>query len=519
MSKHGICDPESTPDTLREGGGEGEERLRLTLEVAGIGTWDWDVATDLVTASRLTQTLLGPATPGVTRGGCGFAGFLERIHPDDREAVNRALRAALVDANVYQTEFRVATTGEQVRWLAWQGQILRDAAGRPTHVTGIATDITAHKEAEAQRELLARGEKLRALGQMAGGIAHDLNQALAVVSGYADLARETLAEGNAAEAADQLEIIAQAARQGAETVKRVLTFTRQEEPGLVESVEIRQVLEEAARFTAPRWRDATQAEGRPIRLLIDAEPGLRLLGLSYALREALINLILNAVDALPHGGEIRLSARRRADRIEIQVVDTGVGMPAAVQRRIFEPFYTTKGERGSGLGLAMVFAIVERHEGEITVTSVEGAGTTFRLTFPTREEAPHRESHLAPAGRVKSVRVLVVEDDQTIAAMLASMLRRLGCEVQLAASGEAAVTLLNGDGFDVVISDLSLGTGINGWDLADYVRKQQLGARFVLASGWSASIGADEATTRGVDGLLAKPYRMDEIRQIMGRLT
>jgi PAS domain S-box-containing protein len=494
----------------------GEERLRLTLEVAGIGTWDWDAARDLVTASALTQALLGPAPIGAAHG---FAGFLERVHPDDREAVNRALRAAPPDADRYQIEFRVAAGGDAVRWLAWQGQILRDAHGRAAHVTGIATDITAQKRAETQRELLARGERLRALGQMAGGIAHDLNQALAVVTGYADLAREALAEGNAAEAADQLEIIAQAARQGTETVKRLLTFTRQEEPGLLESVEVRQVLEEAARFTAPRWRDGAQAEGRPIRLQIEAEPGLRLFGLSYALREALINLILNAVDALPRGGEICLAAGHRSDRIEIQVTDTGIGMPAAVKRRIFEPFFTTKGERGSGLGLAMVFAIVERHEGEITVESIEGAGTTFRLTFPTREEPAHRETQIPTAGRVAPVRVLVVEDDPTIASMLARMLERLGCEVGLAPTGEVAVALLAGDRFDVVISDLSLGPGINGWDLADHVRRSRLGARFVLASGWSASIGADEATTRGVDGLLAKPYRMDEIRQVMERLT
>jgi PAS domain S-box-containing protein len=506
-----IHDTEAAGAALRES----EERLRRATLAARVVVWEWDLATDTFTWSGDLERFLGVEPGSLDQS----SGWLRRaVHPDDLAMLETAVARCRADGEPFLVEHRVIWPDGTIRWLEARGTFIPDPHGVPVRAAGTGVDITDRKLAETQRESCARGEKLRALGQMAGGIAHDLNQALAVVSGYADLARETLLQGDVNEALDQLEIIAQAAIQGAETVKRLLTFTRHEEPGLIENVDFKQVLDEAARFTAPRWRDATQAEGRPILLTIAAEPGLRIRGLSYAVREALINLILNAVDALPYGGEIRLSTRSHGDRVTVEIVDTGIGMSAGVQARIFEPFYTTKGERGSGLGLAMVFAIVEQHEGTVTVESAEGKGTTFRLTFPLHDEAARPDDRHAPTNGPLPARVLIVEDDPTIGRMLTTMLERLECQVQLAASGEDALSALEAAPVDVVISDLGLGPGMNGWELAEQVRRRWPGPRFVLASGWSASIAAHEAATRGVDGLLAKPYRINDIREIVSRL-
>ena len=387
-------------------------------------------------------------------------------------------------------------------------------------VLALIRDIGERKEAERQRELFERGQRLRALGQMAGGIAHDLNQALAVVTGYAELAIDDLWQlPNTAATRGFLETVTQAAMQGSDSVKRLLTFARQQDQGPIERVDVAQVVEDTARFTAPQWRDRTQAEGRPVVLETQVEPGLRVRGWATALREALMNLVLNAVDAMPDGGTIVVSARREGDLALVEVADSGFGMPPSVQEHIFEPFYTTKGELGTGLGLAMVFGIVERHGGEIAVRSVPGEGTTFSLRLPL--DADGASSALSPTvpTSVLPIRVLVVDDEPQLARMLAAMLARDRHDVEVATSGEEAVTQLEAGGYDVVISDLSMGSGMNGWQLAEEVARRWPDTHVVLASGWGAGIGEQEARERSVDGVLAKPYRLDDVRTVLGRLT
>ena len=245
-------------------------------------------------------------------------------------------------------------------------------------------DITEAKQAEQQREAMAQSEKLRALGQMATGIAHDLNQSLMLVASYSDLARQALVQDppNLAELEDLLTTTTQAALDGGETVKRLLLFTRAAPEQDSQPVDLSSVVRDAAQLTAPRWRDAAQAEGRPISLHIEADGHPTIQGSPAQLRELMTNLIFNAVDALPTGGTIRLRVVAEDGQGIVEVADSGVGMSAEVQARVFEPFFTTKGEGGTGLGLAMVFGIVEQHGGHIEVRSAPGDGTTFRITFP-----------------------------------------------------------------------------------------------------------------------------------------
>ena len=382
--------------------------------------------------------------------------------------------------------------------------------------TVILRDITDRLEAERQREGLARNEKLRAVGQMASGIAHDLNQTLMLITSYTDLASEALHQRppNLAELDNLLTTATQAAMDGGETVKQLLLFARAlpDRDGRV--VDLRSVVADAAQLTAPRWRNGAQAEGRPIWLHIEAEGTPTIQGFPEQLRELMTNLIFNAVDALPAGGTIRLRVWAEHEQGIIEVIDSGMGMSAEIQERIFEPFFTTKGESGSGLGLAMVFGIVERHAGRIEVWSAPGTGTTFHLSFPLVAGSLEIEPSAAPAGppdSVSSLRILIVDDEPMVTRAVSRMLKSSGQIVEVAASGEEALETLSRQPYDVVVSDLGMGAGMNGFELAEMVRDQWPAVRFLLATGWGATIDPGEARTRGVESVLAKPYRRADL--------
>ncbi|HEY3081688.1 MAG TPA: GAF domain-containing protein [Chloroflexota bacterium] len=370
---------------------------------------------------------------------------------------------------------------------------------------------------EAERALaIARAseqaEKLRALGQMASGIAHDLNQTLGLVVGHAELALRALEEKDPAldEVGDSLSTLFQAGLDGAATVRRLLTFARGREEGDPVPTDLAALVRDVAQFTAPRWRDGAQAEGRPIRLEIDAPAPATVLGWPASLREALTNLIFNAVDALPGGGDLKLSVRRAADRVHVEVADTGVGMSEEVRARAFEPFFTTKGSAGTGLGLAMVHAIVGRHGGEVEIASAPGQGTVFRLLLPATEPAAgagERDGGVVHAPR----RILVVDDEVGLTRLAARMLEQAGHRVATAASGEEAIERMSGQVFDVVVTDLGLGAGMNGWELTAEIRQRWPTTGVALATGWGAAIDPARARELGAGAVVAKPYRQVDL--------
>jgi nitrogen-specific signal transduction histidine kinase/CheY-like chemotaxis protein len=389
-------------------------------------------------------------------------------------------------------------------------------------VVGVARDNTARKEGQAVRRAQAHGERLRALGEMASGIAHDLNQSLALITGYGDMARQELSldAPDLLRVREMVEITARAALEGGHALRGLLTFVRSQElMAEAERLEVHELLHDVARLTAPRWRDAPQVEGRPIHLTVDAAADLAVTGSSAALREAITNLIFNAVDALPQGGKIQLLARAQDDRVIIEVRDSGTGIPRDIQARIFDPFFTTKGERGTGLGLPQVLSIVERHLGSIDVDSDPRHGTSFTISLPMSDEAATpasaRAAERMPEAPKRSIRVLIVEDEDQLARMASIVLKQRGHHVCVASSGDAALVQLEDEArFDLVISDLGLGPGKNGWDVAEAVRRRWPATRFVLVTGWGAAIDLAEARLRGVDRIIAKPYRIAELRQV-----
>jgi len=502
---------------------DSEHRLRLALEASHMGTWDYDVASNHMEWSTEMASVFGVAQDRL--GGTLTEG-IAHLHPDDRSAAERAVREGLEHGSEFQIEARVVGDSGEVRWMLAKGRVYRDIQGRPIQMTGIAMDVSERKEAEATRQALAHTERLRALGQMASGIAHDLNQSLALISGYSDMARQELLLDvpDVGRVREMVEITSRAALEGGQALKGLLSFARtQELMAESEWVDLAELLRDVARLTSPRWRDASQAEGRPINLEVQTEPGCTVHGSPGALREAFTNLIFNAVDALPRGGSIFLHVRRSEDDAVVEVRDTGTGITHELQARIFDPFFTTKGDRGTGLGLPQVVAIIERHAGRLEVDSTPGRGSTFRLSFPivAAPEAMVDEAagEKANGGAARSIRVLVVEDEEQLAKMASLVLTQRGHHVVVATSGEAALQRLREESFELVISDLGLGAGKNGWDVAAEVRKNWPTTRFVLVTGWGAGIDPNEARARGVDEVIAKPYRIADLRLIADRVA
>jgi signal transduction histidine kinase/ActR/RegA family two-component response regulator len=373
----------------------------------------------------------------------------------------------------------------------------------------------AYTDLERAQEELVRAEKLRALGQLAAGVAHDLNNTLAAVLGQAELLRLGDLDTGAQEALQTLEL---AATDGALIVRRLQDFARQRASEALAPCDLGEVVRQALDFTRPQWKDAAERQGRRIAIRLEVPALPPVLGDPSSLREALANLLLNAVDAMPQGGTLRIGAREisppdatDADRwVELTVEDTGVGMPEEVRRRIFEPFFTTKGVRGTGLGLSVVYGILERHGGRIAVASTPGAGTVFTCHVRVAPENATR----AVASRTPLVstpqRLLLIDDEPLVRSTLATMLRTAGHTVHEAADGPAGLAHLSAATVDLVFTDLGM-PEMTGTEVAAAVKARHPHMPVVLLTGWGEHGAGAPTACNGIDRLLGKPVRLSDL--------
>ncbi|HWF09209.1 MAG TPA: response regulator [Bryobacteraceae bacterium] len=367
-------------------------------------------------------------------------------------------------------------------------------------------------------------ERLRALGQMASGIAHDINNALAPVSLYVAtlLEREP---GLSTRARDYLEITQRAIEDVAHTVGRMRDFYRARGPELVLSpVDVNRIVRQVADLTRARWHDIPLERGIVIDLRLDLARNLaHASGIEAEMREALTNLVFNAVDAMPAGGTLMLrtsAASEDSGHIEIAVTDTGSGMDEQTRRQCLEPFFTTKGERGTGLGLAMVYGVVRRHSAEIDIESAPGAGTTVRLRFASSaaSQIPVQE---APEIAPTSLRLLIVDDDPVVSKTLHQILEIEGHQVATAMGGQEAVNLFEAgsdrrDSFDVVITDLGM-PHVDGTRVAAAVKTGSPATRVILLTGWGQKLMAEGNVPPHVDYVISKPPKLRDLRNALAQ--
>ena len=365
----------------------------------------------------------------------------------------------------------------------------------------------------AQAELV-QSEKLRALGQMAAGIAHDLNNMLAVVLGQAELLRLQVADPAVQKALQPLET---AATDGAQVVRRLQAFAHQQPSGPLQPCDLDALVREAVELTRPRWKDEPLRQGRQIEVQVGLEEVPPVLGHPAEIREVITNLILNAVDALPQGGRIRFGGTRAEGHVYLTVADTGIGMSEVVRARLFEPFFTTKGGQGTGLGLAVAYGIMERHGGNITAQSTPGQGSTFTLRFRVARAA-RDESGAAPGpAAITKRRILLIDDDPAVRTTLATMLRAAGHDVDEATDGTAGLARLEAGPVDVLLTDLGM-PGMTGWDVARAVKSRAPQIPIILLTGWGER-HAKEIGDGPVDQVLGKPVRLPDLLAAIGRVT
>ncbi len=355
-------------------------------------------------------------------------------------------------------------------------------------------------------------ERLRALGQMASGIAHDFNNALVPILGFCELLQirpEILADR--AKAQSYLETIQTAAKDAASVVSRLREFYRADKGHKpFAPVNLKRLLEQTITLTRPKWKEQAQAAGVHIDVALELEPVPPVAGEESALREVLTNLIFNAVDAMPTGGTLTLRTRRVDNTAVMEVADTGTGMTEEVRQRCLEPFFSTKGEHGTGLGLSMVFGIVQRHSGSLDLRSAPGEGTTFSITLPLMDAIVGHSDESKLSKAHAPLRILVVDDEAPVRDTLSAILMADGHEVAIAVDGSDGLRQFGGSEFDLVITDKAM-PGMNGDQMAAAIKHVAPHTPIILLTGFG--LFYDKKDFPDIDVLASKPVRIPALRE------
>ena len=385
----------------------------------------------------------------------------------------------------------------------------------------------AYEDLRQTQQSAMQQERLRALGQMASGIAHDINNAISPVALYTESLLET-ETSLSPQGRHCLQVIERAIDDVAATVARMREFYRQREPRLaLAPVNANLVAQQVLDLTRARWSDMPQQRGIVIELRTELAEALPMLpGSVGEIREALTNLIFNAVDAMPEGGTLSVRTASvgvaGARQVRIEVGDTGIGMDDTTRRRCLEPFFTTKGERGTGLGLAMVYGMMERHGASIDIVTAPGQGTTVRLAFPADAAQdvaePDDAAHVVPP----RLRILVVDDDPMVLKSLRDILEIDGHEVVSADGGQAGIDCFQSaydrhEYFAVVITDLGM-PYVDGRKVASAVRQCSPATPIVMLTGWGQRLEADSDYPEHVNCVLGKPPRLKELRRALNKV-
>jgi signal transduction histidine kinase len=372
----------------------------------------------------------------------------------------------------------------------------------------------AYDELNSAQDYMIRSEKLRALGEMAGGVAHDFNNILTVILGRAQLAIESVDDPVLKKS---LTAIEQAAIDGASTVRSLQEFTRVRKDRISDPVNIRHMVMSALQMAEPRLKENREKDGMTIEVSTELNVTESVLGDIAELREALINIIFNAVDAMPEGGKLSIKAWREDRQLVLSIADTGGGMSDETKDNIFDPYFTTKGPKGMGLGLSMAYGIITRHNGDISVESSLGEGTTFYIRLPLGGEDMQNGSSSDSQNAKGKAKILLVDDDPNVNEVLELMLSQIGYEVTAVCHGQEAINLFEQSNYDLVITDLGM-PDVTGWDVAEAVKQKSPETPVVLITGWGVQVDSAQRDKLGINGVIAKPFSRQTLSDEMVRL-
>jgi PAS domain S-box-containing protein len=505
------------------------EQTALILEAAGDGIFGLDTegritfmnpaaATTLgVDARRTIGKLVGPVVVHLRTDGTPVTDADSQITAPLRDGTARQASDQIftrADGSYFPVDY-VSTPMIEREQLTGVVVSFRDITERHRSEAALQR---SHRQLEAtlaelkttQQQVLQQ-ERLRAMGQMASGIAHDFNNSLSPIVGFAELLLRQPDLANE-KAQGFVRLINIAARDATAVVRRLRELYRERrEISDDAAVDLARCIEEAVALTQPRWKNQARSHGVMIGVRTDVPPLPIILGDPAAIREMLTNLIFNAVDAMPKGGTIAVTARLEGHEIRLEVRDNGTGMTEEVRRRCLDPFYSTKGQQGTGLGLALVQATVARHHGTLTLESEPGQGTAFILKFPVGAKASAAEPERMRVDRARRLRVLVVEDDPLVRAAVIEQLSSQGHTVETANNGlEGLDKFLSGQ-FDLVVTDRAM-PEMGGDQLATAIKQLAPDRPIIMLTGFGDLMDAKGEKPPGVDVVVGKPVTFDALQ-------
>lgn len=496
-----------------------ERELEEAQRIAQIGSWEADLAGKNALWSNEQFRLLGmePQSQDLT-----FEDYLAMLHPEDRENLRSTAQKATQEGGEFTFEHRIIRKDGKTRWMHGRAETIKDAAGRPVRLRGTNQDITQQKEIEQQ---LRQSQKMEAIGQLSGGVAHDFNNLLTVIIGHIEILNRFDSDP---EAKDSLTQIRHAAERAANLTRQLLLFARKQAMQM-QNLDLNTAVASTIKMLTRILGEDIQLEFKPVNLElpIHADTGM--------LDQILMNLAINARDAMPNGGRLcietssaEFDAETAADFPQVRagkfasisVSDTGIGIPADVLPKIFEPFFTTKDvDKGTGLGLATVFGITQQHGGWINAYSEVNNGAVFRIYLPlvTGNISAMTNAKPKPAPNRGTETILLVEDEPSIRTLLAKYLAQLGYAVISAADGAEAVRIFaeKSQSIQLVITDLVMPGGMSGTQLAGILKKQKADLPIIFSSGYNSdTILHDIKLTEGVN-FLAKPYNLATMAKVI----
>ncbi len=499
---------------------ESEERLRLAVQASNVGLWDWELGTNRVSYSREWKAQLGYQEHELQDE---YAEWERRVHPDDLPATLAKVQTYLAEPRgPHEVEFRMRHKNGSWRWIYVRAEVVRDAEGVPLRFLGCHVDVTERRQLE---ERLQHSQRMEAIGQLAGGVAHDFNNLLTVIQGSAAMLRDDL-DGGAPFHAETLSELTRAAERATVLTRQLLTFSRRQRLE-ARPLDLNAVVQNLFSMLQRLIGEDVRLELELDRgsLMIVADPGL--------LEQMLVNLAVNARDAMPGGGQLLVETRRlelQASELQqpeakpgpharLRVSDSGTGITAEHLPHIFEPFFTTKEVgKGTGLGLATVFGIVQQHGGWVQVTSELSHGTRFDIFLPLVHEdrgstgADRHAGAIAEKSQRGTESILLVEDEEPVRRLVERVLVRAGYRVTTAESGNEALRLLAQPGLqvDLVLTDLIMPGGVSGQELGRQLCERYAELRILYMSGYTRDSGASDVPDRfrlpAGARLLSKPF-------------
>ncbi len=488
---------------LRDEIKQSEEKYRTVVENAldGVCAWGGDYRLKFVN-QRFAEML-------------GFARE-ELVHMDFREFLDEEGRKVVADREEQRNrgvelspffESTIIRKDGEMRNAEISARTIKDSKGDMSTVA-ILKDITEKKKME---EELFRAEKLGAIAEMATGVAHDFNNALAAILGNTQLLLYTAQDE---ETKETLRTIVKVTQDSAQTVRRLQDFTKKRVPQELSSVDVNAVVRDSIGITKPKWKDEAQSKEVSIEIVSSFGEIPPVRGNDSELRGVFTNMILNAIEAMPEGGKIEISTFKKKENVIIQISDTGIGIAEEAKKKIFEPFFTTKPFTNSGLGLSMSYGIVKRFGGEIEVVSEEGYGTTFTIILPVGET--EKEEPVSPQmiKQGRQARILVIDDEEVVRNVLSRTLANVNHQVTLAADGEKGVQLFREGTFDMVLTDLGM-PGMSGWEVCRMIKKISPDTPVGMITGWGADMSQSKVDEYGLDFVISKPFDINQILNVV----